>query len=123
MSLYTIAGLKTAPAAVVEPIKVYPNPYRPNSGGAGHQHYIWFGNVPESVETIEIYDIAGELVTALHRVDNLVEGSDGIKPPGAHWTATNASGDAVASGIYIFRGIDKNGQTVKSTMGKIAIIK
>lgn len=121
LSIYTIAGLNSISAGIMK-IKVYPNPYIPNSQ-AGHSHYIWFTNVSEDVQTIEIYDISGDLVTVLHRVDELEEGSNGIKPPGAHWTATNEAGEAVASGLYIFVPKDSSGRALNYAIGKIAIIK
>ncbi len=89
-------------------VKVYPNPYKPNSG-LGHSKII-FDNLTENAK-IKMFNIAGELVTTIEEED-----TDGRE----EWEATNDNNEKLASGIYIY--VISNDKGNKKT-GKIAIIK
>ncbi|MBN1384593.1 MAG: T9SS type A sorting domain-containing protein [Elusimicrobia bacterium] len=90
---------------------VYPNPYRPGSGGAfDRTGGIVFKNITQGAE-IKIFNIAGEKVFSSGSIgsNNLYE-----------WKAVNDSGSKVASGVYIYVITDPQGQIQK---GKLAIIR
>ncbi|MDD5131991.1 MAG: S8 family serine peptidase [bacterium] len=100
-----------APAGTLEnldEVKVYPNPYKPNSG-LGHT-MITFTNIMNDSK-VKIYTLTGELVRTLH--DDLAQGE-------VRWDAANEDGQKVASGLYIFL-VESNDSKHKT--GKLAIIK
>ncbi len=68
----------------------YPNPFNPSTE-------ITYGLPERSEVTISVFDLLGQEVRRL---------LDGIQPAGNHiavWDGNNASGSAMASGIYFFR--------------------
>lgn len=83
------------PTANLERVLVVPNPYRGaevwDQPGQGEVHFI---NLP-STAVIKIYTTAGDLVRELQHSDPVRDFE--------RWDLKNASGRAVASGIYIFR--------------------
>ncbi len=81
----------------------YPNPFRP---GEGH-HEVRFSGLDPLFE-IEILTIEGA------RIIVLPAGEDRV------WQATNGDGEAVASGLYFFRGRDSRGGF---KVGKVAVIR
>jgi endoglucanase Acf2 len=91
-----------------EQFRVYPNPYKPGSGGKydALQGGIEFDGISEGAR-IKIYTIMGELVfeTTSRNVNKYV------------WNAKNSAGKNVASGIYIYH-VTTGGKTRK---GKLAI--
>jgi hypothetical protein len=89
-------------------VKVYPNPYKPNSG-LGHTKITFTNIINES--TVKIYTLTGELVRTLR--DELALGE-------VNWDAANDDGQKVASGLYIFL-VESNDSKHKT--GKLAIIK
>jgi hypothetical protein len=89
---------------------VFPNPFKPGSGGAYDAAEITFRNLTRK-STIKIFNIAGELVKTIE-VDN-VAGEE-------KWNAKNDSGEKVASGVYIYYVSTDGGLKAK---GKFAIIK
>ncbi len=100
-----------APAGALEnleEVKVYPNPYKPNSG-LGHTRITFTNIMNES--TVKIYTLTGELVRTLH--DDLALGE-------VSWDAANEDGQKAASGLYIFL-VESNDSKHKT--GKLAIIK
>lgn len=100
-----------APAGTLETlneVKVYPNPYKPNSG-LGHTRITFTNIMNES--TVKIYTLTGELVRTLR--DDLSMGE-------VSWDAANEDGQKVASGLYIFL-VESNDSKHKT--GKLAIIK
>jgi subtilisin family serine protease len=100
-----------APAGSLEnldEVKVYPNPYKPNSG-LGHTKITFTNIMNES--TVKIYTLTGELVRTLR--DDLALGE-------VSWDAANEDGQKVASGLYIFL-VESNDSKHKT--GKLAIIK
>lgn len=83
------------PVANLERVLVVPNPYRGSEvwdqPGQGEVHFI---NLPAQAR-IKIYTTAGDLVRELQHNDNVRDFE--------RWDLKNASGRAVASGIYIYR--------------------
>lgn len=84
--LSTFQIMQAQPEAGLSAVKIYPNPYRPNSV-SDVMHFI---NMPAGAR-VKIYTFVGELVREL-RAD--VNGM-------AHWDGLNDAGRKVASGIYI----------------------
>jgi hypothetical protein len=100
-----------SPAGALEnlnEVKVYPNPYKPNSG-LGHTQITFTNLMNES--TVKIYTLTGELVRTLS--DNLALGE-------VSWDAANEDGQKVASGLYFFLVESSDS---KHKTGKLAIIK
>ena len=97
-------------------VYTYPNPYKPNTGGAyGNTNLgegIVFSGLTEKAE-ISIYTVTGELV---RKVD--VSSADGKYL----WDTKNQDNKKVASGVYVYRVVNPEKNTMKKT-GKIAIIK
>jgi hypothetical protein len=85
----------SGPAPNLEQVLVVPNPYRGHESwdqpGQGEVH---FTNLPAQSK-IRIYTIAGDLVRELMHNDKVNDFE--------RWDLKNASGNLVASGIYIFR--------------------
>jgi hypothetical protein len=100
----TIA-LITVVAPSLAGFKVYPNPWRADRD-AGFD--IRFENLSPGT-TIKIFDLAGRWVKTLQPSTNLVL-----------WDRRNDSGDAVASGLYLYLVEDNRGGKVR---GKLTIIK
>jgi hypothetical protein len=110
--------LLSAGASVdLQNVKVYPNPYKPNSGtiydnnpivGEG----IIFSGLTQKAK-IQIFNIAGELVTEFEEEDG-----DGIYV----WDTRNKNGDKVASGVYIYFITNPDDESQK-TKGRIVIIR
>jgi len=84
--LSTFQIMQTQPEAGLGKVKIYPNPYRPNSVS----DVMHFTNVPPLAK-VKIYTFVGELVREV-RAD--VNGM-------AHWDGLNDAGRKVASGVYI----------------------
>jgi len=115
-----IGGSMILPAGAsinLDNVKVYPNPYKPNSGtiydnnpivGEG----IIFSGLTQKAK-VQIFNIAGELVTEFEEEDG-----DGIYV----WDTRNKNGDKVASGVYIYfiTNPDDKSQKIK---GRIVIIR
>ena len=111
---WTITGTHTATGKVgtatviVQPafgkrpsdVIVYPNPCKGTE--------IIFRNLPEEGATIEIYDLAGDLVKRVH----------GDKAE-YRWNIRDDSGQMVDSGVYFYAIIGKK----ESTRGKVVIIR
>jgi len=83
------------PTANLERVLAVPNPYRGHEvwdpPGRGEVHFI---NLP-SVSRIRIYTVAGDLVRELQHNDRIRDFE--------RWDLKNASGNEVASGIYVYR--------------------
>lgn len=83
-SLFQIMEL--TPGANLSNIKIYPNPYKPNT----HFGYMNFTNMPPHTK-IKIYTITGELVRKLKANESGM----------TYWDALNENKEKVATGIYI----------------------
>ena len=101
----------------LENVKVYPNPYKPNSGtiydnnpivGEG----IIFSGLTQKAK-VQIFNIAGELVTEFEEEDG-----DGIYV----WDTRNKNGEKVASGVYIYFITNPDDKSQK-TKGRLVIIR
>ena len=104
------AILQLVPSANLDNVLVYPNPFRPGSGGSYDAGGITFGGLSSGAK-IQILSVSGGLVRELEETDN-----DGI----FLWDAKNSSGDKAASGVYLYLITDPAGN--KKT-GKFAVIR
>ena len=102
------AFLKTNLSEII----VFPNPYRPGSGGAYDASNITFRNLTQKVK-IRIFNIAAELVKTID-----YDGQTGQLA----WDARNDDGQKVASGVYIYIASNPD-DTSQKAKGKFAIIK
>lgn len=93
------------PKATLSHVRVYPNPARPSQGSTK----VTFDGMPAN-STVKIFTVSGHLLATLG------VGNDGI----AHWPMTTKSGDAAASGIYIYLITDGNGDKAR---GEFALIR
>jgi len=101
----------------LENVKVYPNPYKPNSGTIYDNNPIVgdgiiFSGLTQKAK-VQIFNIAGELVTEFEEDDG-----DGIYV----WDTRNKNGDKVASGVYIYFITNPDDKSQK-TKGRIVIIR
>jgi flagellar hook assembly protein FlgD len=85
--------------------RAYPNPWRADRGYA---QQITFDQLAGNT-TIKIFTVSG------HLIKTLSTGSSST-----NWDLTNDSGDRVASGIYIYRVSNDQGQTAR---GKVVVIR
>ncbi len=99
------------PAMDLTKTHVYPNPYKPGSGGKFDADYITFKKLT-SRATIRVFNITGELCATIDKNDTTVDNYT--------WNATNDAGEKLASGVYIYYITNPAGKTAK---GKFAIIK
>jgi len=110
--------LLSAGASVdLQNVKVYPNPYKPNSGSIYDNNPIVgdgiiFSGLTQKAK-IQIFNIAGELVTEFEEDDG-----DGIYV----WDTRNKNGEKVASGVYIYFITNPDDKSQK-TKGRIVIIR
>lgn len=88
--------MELTPGENLSSIKIYPNPYRPNSAG-GRMN---FTNLPPNTK-IKIFTSNGELVRKIKA------GADGM----AQWDGLNENGNKVASGVYILHLASPDGKT------------
>jgi len=86
-SVYGIAGLSFMPD--LSTVKIYPNPWKPGSGGSHDMAAIKFDNLAAATG-IKIYNLVGELIKELPKTS---AGS-------ADWDGKTASGGKVSSGVY-----------------------
>jgi len=95
---------------------VYPNPYKPGTGGQFDSSLFGKGIVFENLTAkanIRIFNIAGELVRNIQATD----GSGRYV-----WDASNDDGSKVASGLYVYIITDIDNTSVRCS-GKFCIIK
>ncbi|GAB4028454.1 MAG: hypothetical protein Fur0012_00840 [Elusimicrobiota bacterium] len=78
--------MELTPGSDLSKIKIYPNPFKPNTTG-GRMN---FTNIPPGTK-IKIFTANGDLIKKLKA------GADGM----AQWDGKNDSGNSVASGVYI----------------------
>jgi hypothetical protein len=89
----------------VEDVKIYPNPYKPNT----NMGKVNFSNMPGDTD-IHIYTVMGKLIKKLKA----------NKSGFVQWDSKNSDGREVASGVYLVIFKDKNGNKV---IKKLAIEK
>ena len=94
-------------------VVVYPNPYRPNSGGLNDRSALGNGIVFSGLTAgarIKIFTVAGERVNEL-----LDDNGDGL----IVWDGTTDTGATAASGVYFYH-VGSSGEAVR---GRVAIIR
>ncbi|MDD5688595.1 MAG: fibronectin type III domain-containing protein [Elusimicrobia bacterium] len=106
-STYRILGSYVS--ADLSDIKIYPNPYNPDTAAQGKLKVI---NLPTN-SVMKLYSVDGELVRELKELDF---GNLGW----LEWDGKNANGDKVARAVYIYQIEDTAGS--KKT-GKIGLVK
>lgn len=114
-SVYALISL-SMPESDLKKVTVYPNPYRPGSGGAYDNPAAGEGVVFNHVTghaMIRIYTVAGELVREIEE-----ESGTGM----CVWDCANQDGRKAASGVYIYFISDQAGSGSVKT-GKLAIIR
>lgn len=84
--LSTFQIMQSQPEAGLSAVKIYPNPYRPNSVS----DVMHFNNMPPYAK-VRVYTFLGELVRTLKADVNGM----------THWDGTNDDGRKAASGVYI----------------------
>ncbi len=95
---FTADGLTSA--------SVYPNPFKPH---LGHTHVTFDGLTAQA--QIEVFTLVGEKVCTIRETDG-----DGQ----VSWDVTNAQGRKLASGVYIYRVSNDQGQ---EKISKLAVIR
>ncbi|MBN1621270.1 MAG: T9SS type A sorting domain-containing protein [Endomicrobiales bacterium] len=105
------AVISAPPASNLQEVFVYPNPFKPGTGGLFDSDKITFSRLTETA-TIKIYTYTGALVATLEKTDTSVDYYE--------WDVTNESGDKIASGIYIYYIKSPGGEKAK---GKFGIIR
>jgi hypothetical protein len=112
-NIYQMMAAKdsTTPDATLENAHVYPNPYKPGSGGKFDRNTLAFKDLTPQA-TIRVFNIAGEPVALINKDDVTIDYYD--------WSAVNDAGKSLASGVYVFYITNPAGE--KKT-GKFAIIK
>jgi photosystem II stability/assembly factor-like uncharacterized protein len=98
-----LAGITDGPVPGLTDVIAYPNPARPGDAG------ITFANLPDGA-SLTLYNIAGERVFER----SYIVGNETL------WTLVNDRGNPVASGIYIYRVTDGDGN---HATGKVAVIR
>ena len=100
-------------STVLDNIKVYPNPFKPNDNkpetGDWNTGIFFYGLTNNS--TINIYTVSGELVIMLEETDN-----DGKY----QWDVKNKEKEKLSSGKYIYRITDSSGAKIT---GKIGVVR
>lgn len=100
------SGIEPVPSSTID--APFPNPFMANN--PNHTKLNFDGLAPDAV--IQIYDLTGELIY------------ESIEPPNTdgiwQWNVTNAAGEMVASGVYLFV-IDSKSNGIR--IGKFAIIR
>lgn len=96
------AIMELLPPSTLENVKIYPNPYKPNTNPG----YITFSNI-EHESVIYIHSISGELIKKL----NVPESGMVL------WDARNSDGRELASGVYIAVIKSKSGNKIIKKIG------
>jgi len=115
-SIFVLRGTPLRPATVLGNVRVYPNPYKPNSNPM-HNSGVHFGGTAAPFEerlteqvTIKIFTVTGELVRVI----------DGQTSGEYIWDAKNDDGDEVSTGVYIYQITNEQ---AGNSFGKVAIVK
>lgn len=109
LSVFTLLG--NPASSSLAGLKVYPNPWRPGSGGPYDAAVVRFKNLTETAE-IKVFTITGELVRRLGKT--AADGDEKV------WDGRNDDGKKVASGVYLFLIRNPGGE---QRIGKVAIIR
>jgi hypothetical protein len=136
----TLAVPNPAPGERGGGVTVYPNPYHAeaawDAGALVRDHYLWFANLPAHAH-LSIFTLSGDLVfdTEFDGANDHGESARGLfdprqdvdtEPPTLSgtsyaWDLISRSGQAVASGLYLYTVQDRT--TGKVERGKFLIVK
>ena len=108
--IFSVSAVAGGPRDNLDETYVYPNPYKPGSGSRYDADYITFSELTRQA-TIEVYNIAGELVATIEKDSSSNE---------EQWGAINDAGKSLASGVYIFYISNNMGH---KKVGRFAIVK
>lgn len=108
LSVFRLLGL--AAAADLASLKVFPNPWRPGSGGSYDASGVLFKNLTQTA-TIKIFTVAGIPVRTLEKT-----AADGDQKL---WDGRNDGGAKVASGVYLYLVTG----SASSKKGRLAVIR
>ncbi|HPN32257.1 MAG TPA: hypothetical protein PKY81_15000, partial [bacterium] len=106
-SIYSVFGANISITLGLKNVKVYPNPFKPNSG-LGHTNVI-FDNIQPGTK-LRLFTVTGQLVA---------ENTTGQNQYRFVWDGKNDHGQSVASGVYIYM-LEKGDE---KKIGKILVIK
>lgn len=109
LSVFSLFGSPSS--SDLSSLKVFPNPWRPGSGGPYDAAGVRFQNLTGSA-VIRIFTVTGEPVRKLEKTP--ADGNEKL------WDGTNDGGLKAASGVYLYQVKSSGGQ--KRT-GRIAIIR
>jgi hypothetical protein len=108
--------IQVGASSSLDNVKVYPNPYKPGTGGiydnSSLGEGIVFSNLTPNAN-IKIFNIAGELVAEFNETNG-----DGKYL----WDTRNSKGEKVASGVYIYY-IKNPADGKQKAKGRIVIIR
>jgi hypothetical protein len=112
LSVFAAFGPTDAAASSLGGVRVYPNPWRPGSGGAHDAAQVVFDGLTADA-TIRIFTMSGHLVRTLDKPVSAASAQ-------AFWDGDNDGGRAAASGVYYFVVTDSAG--LKAS-GRLAVIR
>ncbi len=109
----------TTALAFKGPVYVWPNPLSRSRGDTAH--FSFETNQADQAEwRLSVYTVAGALV---YRASGQAERERQANSQSATWNLRNDGGQAVASGLYVFRLEIDDGQSVFRKMGRMLVVK
>ena len=109
----------TTALAFKGPVYVWPNPLSRSRGDTAH--FSFETNQADRAEwRLSVYTVDGALV---YRASGQAERERQANSQSATWNLRNAAGQAVASGIYVFKLEIDDGQSVFRKMGRLLVVK
>lgn len=112
LSVFTAMGPTDAADQNLSSVRVYPNPWRPGSGGVQDAAAVVFDGLT-SEATIRLFTISGRLVRELDKPASTATAQQ-------LWDGNDSTGHAVASGVYYYVVTAPGG--LKAT-GRVAVIR
>jgi hypothetical protein len=109
--IMALTGDSVVPDTDLSNAHVYPNPYKPGSGGKFDADYIMFKDLTQKA-TIRVVNISGTPVALLEKTNIAVDYYQ--------WDAKNDYGKKLASGVYIYFITNPAGDKAR---GKFSIIR
>ncbi len=112
LSVFTALGASDPAVSSLNAVRVYPNPWRPGSGGNHDAGGVTFDGLTADA-TIRIYTMTGRLVRQFDKPDTSLSAQ-------VVWDGNDESGRAVASGVFYYVVTDSAGL---KTTGRVAVIR